>query len=152
MCACASAKWRFKWKGGVKTVFSFCKPVGGEYFTVCVEGLEKLFHAGSLKEDERTRRGYKGIVETNAYIKGATTAEGQKLEPKKPAAPGKAAPDKPVKRKEQESTGKKAEEPESQRPLCRNFITSEERQVGCKCRYYHLNKASKCRICGSEST
>ena len=38
-------------------------------FTVYVEGLEKLFHAGSLKEDEKARKGHKGVVEVNQFTK-----------------------------------------------------------------------------------
>ena len=34
-----------------------------------VEGLEKLFHAGSLKEDEKARKGCKGVVEVNQFTK-----------------------------------------------------------------------------------
>ena len=35
--------------------------------------------------------------------------------------------------------------------MCRNFITAEGCQFGRKRRYYHPNKAGKCRVCGAES-
>ena len=123
-----------------------------------VEGLEKLFHAGSLKEDEKARKGYKGVVEVNQFTKdnkGPNAPKLKKAEPKKtlaPLKPSQPTPDKGAKRKEQDGTdGQKKPETEGQRPLCRNFITAEGCQFGRRCRYYHPNKAGKCRVCGGES-
>ena len=127
-------------------------------FTVYVEGLEKLFHAGSLKEDEKARKGYKGVVEVNQFTKdtkGPNAPKTKKAEAKKTTAPPKPSqptPDKGAKRKEQEGKdGPKKPEAEGQRPLCRNFITAEDCQFGRRRRYYHPNKAGKCRVCGAES-
>ena len=130
-------------------------------FTVYVEGLKKLFHAGSLKEDEKARKGHKGVLEVNQFTKdakGASAQKSKKAEAKKTPAPAKPSQplpqDKGTKRKEQEGRdGPKKPEAEGQRPLCRNFITA-----GCqfcrKCRYYHpncCNKAGKRRVCGAET-
>ena len=127
-------------------------------FTVCVEGLEKLFHAGSLKEDEKARKGYKGVVEANQFTKdtkGPNAQKTKRVEAEKttaPPRPSQPTPDKGAKRKEQEGKdGQKKPEAEGQRPLCRNFITAEGCQFGRKRRYYHPNKAGKCRVCGGES-
>ena len=126
-------------------------------FTVYVEDLEKLFHAGSLKEDEKARKGYKGVVEVNQFTKDAKgpAQKTKKAEAKKtpaPTKPSQPTPDKGEKRKEQEGKdGQKKPEAEGQRPLCRNFITTEGCQFGRKCRYYHPNKTGKCRVCGAES-
>ena len=127
-------------------------------FRVYVEGLEKLFHAGSLKEDEKARKGYKGVVEVNQFTKdtkGPNAQKTKRVEAKKTTAPPKPSqptPDKGAKRKEQEGKdGQKKPEAEGLRPLCRNFTTAEGCQFGRRCRYYHPNKAGKCRVCGAES-
>ena len=123
-----------------------------------VEGLEKLFHAGSLKEDEKARKGYKGVVEVNQFTKdnkGPNAPKLKKAESKKTLAPLKTSqptPDKGAKRKEQDGKdGPKKPEAEGQRPCVENFITAEGCQFGRRCRYYHPNKAGKCRVCGAES-
>ena len=141
----------------------FCKTPGSNWSRTrptsrCMLGLEKMFHAGSLKEDEKARKGYKGVVEANQLTKDAKGPSAQKMkkpEAKKtlaPAKPSQPTPDKGAKRKEQEGKDEsKKPEAEGQRPLCRNFITAEGCQFGRKRRYYHPNKAGKCRVCGAES-
>ena len=127
-------------------------------FTVYVEGLEKLFHAGSLKEDEKARKGYKGVVEVNQFTKEAKGPNAQRRKRQKPKRhllhqnhPSQLRT-RERKRKEHEGKdGQKKPEAEGQRPLCRNFITAEGCQFGRKRRYYHPNKAGKCRVCGAES-
>ena len=127
-------------------------------FTVYVEGLEKLFHVGSLKEDEKARKGYKGVVEVNQFTKdtkGPNAQKTKRVEAKKitaPPKPSQPTPDKGAKRKEQEGKdGQKKPEAEGLRPLRRNFITAQGCQFGRRCRYYHPNKAGKCRVRGAES-
>ena len=63
-------------------------------FTVYVEGLEKLFHAGSLKEDEKARKGYKGVVEVNQFTEETKgpNAQKKKAEAKKPKSATETIP------------------------------------------------------------
>ena len=39
----------------------------------------------------------------------------------------------------------------SLRPLCKDFVKPEGCRFGRSCKFYHPNKAAKCRICGAES-
>ena len=93
--------------------------------TVYVEGVEKLFHASSLKEDERREK------DTRASSKSISSPKTQKdpaLRSRKGRDPStlETIPRERGKEERAELQGwNQKPEAEGQRPLCRNFTTAE---------------------------
>ena len=128
-------------------------------FTVYVEGLEKQFHAGSLKEDEKGQKGIQRCLlrstSSRRTTRDSTHQNSRGQNPKRHKSRRGHLSQLPIRERNGKNKmalmGRRSQKMKEQRPLCRNFITSEGCQFGRRCRYYHPNKAGKCRVCGGES-
>ena len=125
-----------------------------EAFDIYVEGLEKLFHAGSLKEEEKSRKGYRnpevhaadGKKPRQEFKKkdSDNRRQGEKLGKRKERSQSRPRDDKrPDRAREAPGGDKKGES--SLRPLCKDFVKPEGCRFGRSCKFYHPNKAGKCR-------